>query len=127
MGLKGDIIAVGVAGAVLLVAGWYAKRKLTEAAGVVADAVAPYVPYVNPASEANVVNQAAMSFYQWASGSGGTLGGDLYDATHGGALSNGTFNPTSPNNVINRNVDSLYQWATGSNGTIGGDLYEWLY
>jgi hypothetical protein len=120
MSIKGDLIAVGVAGAVLLAAAWYAKKKLTAA-------VAPYVPYVDPTNEQNVVNQAAQGFYQAVTGSKGTMGGDFYDATHGGMLSNGTFNPTSGNNAVNRTVEGWYQGLTGSKGTIGGDLYDWLH
>lgn len=40
MSIKGDLIAVGIAGAVLLAAGWYAKKKLEDAAGAVRDTVA---------------------------------------------------------------------------------------
>lgn len=37
MSIKGDMIAIGLAGVVLLAAGWYAKKKLTgAAAGAVA-------------------------------------------------------------------------------------------
>jgi hypothetical protein len=39
MSLKGDIIAVGLAGAVLLAAGWYAKKKAADAADALAKSV----------------------------------------------------------------------------------------
>jgi hypothetical protein len=113
------MIVLGVALAAI-----YLAQKAGKA---VVETVKEVVPYVNPADERNVVNQGAEGLYQWATGSKGTPGGDFYDATHGGMLSDGTFNPTSNNNIINRGADSLWQWATGSKGTIGGDIYDWLH
>lgn len=56
---------------------------LTQRAGkAIIDTAAEALPYINPADDRNVVNQAATSLWQWASGSTGTIGGDLYDYVH---------------------------------------------
>jgi hypothetical protein len=146
MSIKGDIIAVGLAGAVLLAAAWYAKRKI----GAAADKV---LPLVNPADERNVVNQAAQGFYQTLTGdTNGTIGTGIYDLTHtggalenvswwqalnpgaalGGALGNaigkapvlndGTLNPVSDNNIIYRNLG-----ASDGSSSFGTKLYDWLH
>ena len=72
MGLRGDIIAVALAGAVLAAAAWYAKNKLAKAAEKVQ-------PYVNPFDDRNLANQTAIGLYQAVTGSKGTIGTDLYD------------------------------------------------
>lgn len=64
------------------------KAGLGNAWDTAVDTVQEVVPYVNPADERNVINQGATSAYQAATGSTGTIGGDLYDATHGGVLTN---------------------------------------
>jgi hypothetical protein len=113
MTIKGDIIAVGVAGAVLLAAGWYAKKKLVGAAETV-------LPYINPADNANVINQGVEWLGRSVSGDiNWTPGIAIYDATHGGAL-----DITSGNNIVNQRVESMYQTVTGSEGSIGTDLYD---
>lgn len=45
---------------------------------------------VNPFDERNVVNEAVTDAYQWATGSTGTIGTDLYDVTHDDSWSIGT-------------------------------------
>jgi hypothetical protein len=144
MGVKGDLIAVGIAGGVLLGAAWYAKRKAGELAATVA-------PYLNPADSRNVVNQAATGLYQAVSGSTGTIGTDLYDFWNpprenaalnampwgapyavgayqwltnsdgnqvadyqDGVLFRGAFNPASNNNLIYRGVNALGEAVTGA-------------
>lgn len=75
MSLKGDVIAIGVAGVVLIAASWLAKRKLTQAGSAAANAV-------NPFNNDNVINQGAQSIWQAVTGSTGTIGGDIYDYFH---------------------------------------------
>lgn len=105
--LTNKYLLVGAAVAGLAVA--YMMRKTV---GVVAEAV-------NPFNNNNVVNQVATSWYQGITGSTGSIGTDLYDATHGGALSNGTFNPTSTNNILYRNLG-------GDDWSIGTKIYDWM-
>jgi hypothetical protein len=157
MSVKGDLIAVGIAGGVLLAAAWYAKRKVGEAAQAVA-------PYVDPTDSRNVVNQAATGLYQTVTGSTGTIGGDLYDYWHpprenaalnllpgapyavdfyrliantdsnqvadyqDGVLFRGAFNPASDNNLIYRGVNGLGALVTGDDGwNLGGAIYDWTH
>jgi len=108
---KYALIGAGVAG---LVAIYLAKKTV--------DAVPKALEAVNPFNYDNVINQGATSLYQWATGSNGTIGTDLYDATHGGSL-----DPTSGNNVISRTYEGVYQWATGSQGSIGTDIYDFFH
>jgi hypothetical protein len=116
MSIKGDVIAVGLAGAVLLAAAWYAKKKIAAVA-----------PYLNPADERNVVNQAALGFYQSMTGSTGTIGGDFYDATHGGKL-DGALTPTSENNIAARSVNWFGSLATDeANFSLGSKIYDWTH
>lgn len=116
MSVKGDVIAIGVAGVVLLAAGWYAKNKIVAAAKTIA-------PYVDPTSEENLINQAVTGFYQNVTGSKGTIGTDIYDVTH-----NGTFNPTSDNNLIYRGVNTVGGWLGGdSNWSLGSKIYDWWH
>jgi hypothetical protein len=98
-------------GIALCVALYLAKRG--------ADAVGEGLNAINPMDPDNIINRGATDLYQWATGSTGTIGGDIYDVTH-----DGTFNPASNNNLINRGVTSVYQGVTGSTGTIGGDIYD---
>lgn len=70
------LVVLGVALAVV-----YLAKKAGEAA---TDAAKAVIPYVNPADERNMVNTAATTLWQWASGSTGTIGGDLYDYVHKG-------------------------------------------
>ncbi len=72
MSLKTDAIAVGIVGVILLAAGWYAAKKLKAVADVA-------LPYINPADEQNVVNQAANGFFQAVTGSTTTIGGAIYE------------------------------------------------
>ncbi len=131
--LKEDaLIVAGIGLGVVLVA-WYLKTKVSSAIGSAPRAVAEAVTdvwdasvnaskYVNPASQDNVFYRAQTGMYQWMTGSTGTIGGDFYDATHGGILSNGTFNPTSPNNAI-------YSGITNALGgeSLGSKIYDWLH
>lgn len=68
------LIVLGVA----LAAIYMAQR----AGKAIVNTAAEALPYINPADERNVVNQAATNLWQWASGSTGTIGGDIYDYMH---------------------------------------------
>jgi hypothetical protein len=73
------IIGAACAGVVLAFA---AKKAAVQAVETVKD-----VAYaVNPLNEDNVINKTVTSVYQSATGSTGTIGTDLYDANHGGVL-----------------------------------------
>lgn len=76
MALKEDaMIVAGIALAVLVI-GYYAKKAIV-------DAVAPVIPYVNPADPKNVVNQGVAWLGAQESGDPNwTLGGAIYDLTH---------------------------------------------
>lgn len=108
---KYTLVGAAVAG---LVAVYLAKKA--------ADAVPKALDAVNPFNYDNIINQGATDLYQWATGSEGTIGTDLYDATHGGAL-----DVTSSNNVASKGAESFYQWATGSKGSIGTDIYDFFH
>jgi hypothetical protein len=92
MSIKGDLIAVGVAGAVLLAAGWYAKKKIGEAgnaisagAGQLWDAAKDATKYVNPTSDQNLAYQGASSLTRWLTGQEtGDLGTIAWDFVHKG-------------------------------------------
>lgn len=68
------LIVLGVALAAI-----YLAKKAGDAA---VDAGKKVIPYINPADEKNLVNQAATNLWQWATGSDGTIGGDIYDYMH---------------------------------------------
>jgi len=103
------------AGVGLLVAAYLAKKA--------ADVVGDVVHNVNPLNPDNVINQAAEGAYQWATGSDGTIGGDIYDATHGGRL-----DPRSGNNAAAASVDWIGGAISGnSNWTLGGAIYDWTH
>lgn len=83
MSLRGDLIAVGVAGVVLLAAGWYAKKKVGAAADAVVQGAVKALPYVNPADPRNLVYSGVSAVGSTISGdSSWTLGGWFYDITH---------------------------------------------
>jgi hypothetical protein len=102
MGLRGDLIAVGVAGAVLLAAAWYAKKKIVAAGQSLVDAGAAVLPYVNPVDSRNVAYQGANEVYRAATGDkAGTLGTGIYDATHAGGAFDGALDALSWWGVLN--------------------------
>jgi len=67
---------VAIAAAVVVVGGWYLKKKAGETIQEVGQAV-------NPTNPDNVINQGFNSVYQSVTGSEGTLGTDLADFFHG--------------------------------------------
>jgi hypothetical protein len=73
------MIGAACAGLVLAVA---AKK----AAGQVVETVKDAAQAINPLNEDNLINQGATSVYQAVTGSTGNIGTDLYDANHGGVL-----------------------------------------
>jgi hypothetical protein len=82
MSLKTDIIVVGVAGVVILAAGWYAKKKLGAALTTAA-------PYVNPLDSRNLAYSGVNAVGGALTGEAGfTLGGWIYDITHPGVAGN---------------------------------------
>lgn len=126
MSLKGDVIAVGVAGAVLLAAAWYAKKKAGEAADELArlaqQALDEAGHAINPFDEKNLASRAANSIYQAASPNNtGTIGTATYDIVH---------TPTTTEEVRNLPMGAstavdIYQWATGSKGDQVNDFKKW--
>lgn len=155
MGVKGDLIAVGVAGAVLIAAAWYAKKKVGEVAKEV-------LPLVDPTDSRNLANTAANAVFQKATGYKGTIGTALYDYWNpprenaalellpgapyavgayqwlantdsnqvadwqDGVLFRGAFNPASNNNLIYRGVNALGEAVTGSEDwSLGTAIYDW--
>ena len=129
MSIKGDVIAVGVVGGVLLLAGWYATKKIGEGMdklaqlpGAVWDAAKEAAPYVNPADERNVVNTAVNSVYRSASPNNtGTLGTAVYDLWHPPTTTEGVRAlPLGASTAVD-----IYQWATGSKGDQVNDFKKW--
>lgn len=87
MSLKEDAMLFAGGVAVIVLAAWYAKRKITQGAGELYDwtaqTISNTVPYVNPADGNNVVNQGVNWFGALASGDKNfSLGTKLYDWTH---------------------------------------------
>jgi hypothetical protein len=83
MSIKADVIAIGIAGAVLLAAGWYAKKKATQVAQDVKNAAVKALPYVDPTDSRNLAYSGVNALGGAISGSSGwTLGGWLYDVAH---------------------------------------------
>jgi hypothetical protein len=79
MGVKGDLIAISIAGVVLVAAAWYAKKK----AGQVVDTVLDASKYVNPVSDQNLAYQGASSMARWLTGQEtGDLGTIAWDYMH---------------------------------------------
>lgn len=108
------LVIGAVAGGLLLA--YLAAKGAGRAATVVAQAV-------NPFNNDNIINQGAIGFYQAVTGSDGTIGGDFYDATHGGRL-----DVTSNNNAAAASVNWLGEKATGQSGwTLGGAIYDWTH
>jgi len=106
------VIGAGIA---LCVSLYLAKRS--------ADAVGKGLDAINPVDPNNIINQAAESLYQTISGSSGTIGGDFYDATHGGSL-----DITSSNNYAASAVDNIGKVISGdSNWNLGAAIYDWTH
>lgn len=110
----GIYLAGGLAVVLVL---WYAKKKATAAVDEV-------LPYVNPASDKNVVNQGVSWVGSLISGNPNwTLGGSIYDVTHDGSL-----NPASSNNIVNKGMESMWGGLLGDpNWTLGGSIYDWTH
>lgn len=111
--LKEDgLVIAGIAVAVLGIA-WYLKNKALEVA-----------PRFNPANSDNYVNAAVTDVYQAITGSTGTIGTDVYDATHGGAV-----DATSPNNAIYKAANKTWQMVgvLDEDETIGTKIYDWWH
>jgi hypothetical protein len=98
MSLSTETKVIIAGGAVVLIAAWYASKKLGDAAGAVYDGVATAVgdaydwtaetvketvPYVNPADSRNVVYGSIGAVGGAISGDKNwSLGGWIYDITH---------------------------------------------
>jgi hypothetical protein len=120
MSIKTDVIAVGVAGAVLLAAAWYAKKQISAAADVVLPAINPLDPHNLAYSGVNAIGASLTGDENF------TLGGSIYDATHGGVLDwGGVVNPTSTNNVAYSGVNAIGGAISGQQGwSLGGWIYD---
>jgi hypothetical protein len=122
MAIKEDaMIVAGIALAVLVV-GYYAKKVIT-------DAVAPVIPYINPADSQNVANQGVAWLGAKLSGDPNwTLGGAIYDQTHDGHSLTDLVNPASRDNVLYTWDNYVGSTLTGDkNWTIGGQIYDWTH
>jgi hypothetical protein len=97
MSIKGDLIAVSVAGVVLLAAGWYAKKKAGELATTVGETLYDAAQYVNPVSDQNLAYQGASAFTRWLTGNtNGDLGTITWDYVHkGDPIPGATPDPTT--------------------------------
>jgi len=107
---------IGAAVAGLAVA-YMVYRSSKAVAGVVADAAEA----INPLNNQNIINRGFTNIYQGVTGSEGTLGTDIYDGFHGGAL-----DATSTNNAIYNAANSGWQ-AVGildKDETIGTKAYD---
>ena len=90
-----------------------------KGAGKAAELVGDAAQAINPLNNENIINRAANGGYQWATGSDGSIGTDLWDAVHGGAL-----DVTSDKNPASRAAEGTYGAVTGSTGSIGSDIYD---
>jgi hypothetical protein len=120
MSLSTETKVIIAGAAVALIAVFYGSKKLVDAAEQA-------LPYINPADSRNVINQGVNGLGELLSGEQGwTLGGSIYDATHGGALDwGGVVNPTSNNNIINQGVSGIGGAVTGNKDwTLGGWIYD---
>jgi hypothetical protein len=107
---------VWIGGAVAAVAALLLARRAAGALGDAAEAV-------NPFNNDNVINRGVTSVYQNVTGSDGTIGTDIYDATHGGAV-----DITSDNNIINRGVSGIGSAVTGNKDwSLGTAIYDWTH
>jgi hypothetical protein len=124
MSIKTDIMIVGGIGLGVIVLAWYAKSKVAAVPGQLWDAAQAAAPYVNPADNNNVVNKGVSWVGSLISGQPNwTLGGSIYDATHGGAL-----DVTSSNNLIYSGVSGIGGAVTGDTSwTLGGAIYDWTH
>jgi hypothetical protein len=80
--IKGDMIAVAVGGAVLLAAGYYAKKKAGDAGKAIKQAAQDAIPYVDPTSDQNIAYQGASALARWLSGNQGDFGSIIWDYTN---------------------------------------------
>lgn len=112
------LAAVGVVGLIA----WTVYKK----AGAVGDAVKKAAPYLNPASDQNLI-------YSGINAVGGaitqddywTLGGAVYDAVQ---VVGPAINPASDQNLIYSGVNAIGSAATGSNDwSLGGAIYDWTH
>lgn len=109
------------------VAGLALAYMVTRGAGKLIEAIPKALEEINPLNNQNIINRGATSIYQGVTGSEGTMGGDFYDATHGGVL-DGIVNPASGNNLINRGVSGIGGAVSGdTNWTLGGAIYDWTH
>ena len=110
------VIGAATAGLALVYLSYRGASKLV-------DAVPDALEAINPMNNDNIINKGATSLYQMLSGSTGTIGGDFYDGTHGGAL-----DVTSSNNFINKGMEAAWGGILGDpNWTLGGQIYDWTH
>lgn len=133
MSIKGDVIAVGIAGAVLFAAAWYAKKKAGDAADALAkavregyDAARNALPYVDPTDSRNLAYTGANGFYQAITGDKvGTVGTALADAkAPGGMLEHmDWWQLANPGAALGGVVGN----AIGKDWSIGTKLFDWTH
>lgn len=105
--LKDDAVKVGAMVVLAALGLWWLKSKGVFTA-------------LDPTDPNNIVNRTVEGLYQSVTGSTGTIGTDIYDATHGGAL-----DVTSQNNVIYTGVNGIGSAVSGDeNFTLGGWIYD---
>ena len=78
---------------------------------------------INPMDENNIFNTGANTVYKAITGSDGTIGTDIYNATHTDKGEN-ILNPASTENPIYKGANSIYRGLSGSDGTIGTGIYD---
>ena len=120
--LDNKYLLIGAAAAGVAIV-FMAKKAATAAITEIPKLAAQATQAVNPLNDNNVINQGATALYQGITGSTGSIGGDIYDATHGGAL-----DVTSSNNVAASTVDNLGASVSGNpHWTLGGAIYDWTH
>jgi len=109
---KYTVVGAGVA---LLVAVYFGRKAV--------QAVPDALNAVNPFNYDNIINKGVTDLYQGLTGSNGSIGTDLYDATHGGRL-----DVTSSNNAAAATVDWFGGKITGNDSwSLGTAIYNWTH
>lgn len=136
MTINRDLLAIGVAAAVVVGAGWYAKKRIGAAVDDLSNTVDKY--WVMGAASLGEAWQGVASnapiyaaitapdypvYLEQANQSRDVLAGQ-----YGPKVVQGTgWSATGYANPINDGFTSIYQSLFGANRTLGSDIYDWTH